>query len=74
MGLYNITEYRKAQQYVADLTKIIEILQITYVGLSKYTRYRAVGHILTTIATYLPLLEISLKEYEIVVETKGQRK
>ena len=74
MGLYNITEYRRAQVYVADLTKIIKILNITQSSLMNYAKYRAVSLISTTIGQYKPLLEIALEENKIIVQTKGQRK
>ncbi len=72
--LYNITEFRKAQVYVKDLTKIVKILNITTASLMNYVKYAAVARILTVIADYKPILEIALEENKIIVETKGQRR
>lgn len=74
MGLYNITDLRKAQQYVKDLEKILKIINIAEVSLRNYEHYRAVQHLLTTIHSEKPFLEISLEQHRITVELKGQKK
>jgi hypothetical protein len=74
MGLHNIAEYRKAQQYVSDLTKIIKILAVTQASLMNYVKYRAVAQIVTLIGEYKPILEIALEENKIIVFTKGERR
>jgi hypothetical protein len=72
--LFNITEYRKAQQYVKDLTKIVKILSVTSASLMNYVKYAAVARILTVIGDYKPLLDIALEENKIIVQTKGRRR
>jgi hypothetical protein len=72
--LFNITEYRIAQQYVKDLTKIVKILAITQASLMNYVKYAAVLRILTTVSDHKALLEIALEENKIIVETRGQRR
>lgn len=74
MSLFNINDYRRAQQYVTDLTKIVKILSVTQASLMNYAKYKAVYHVLTTISEFKPLLEIALEENKIIVETKGQRR
>ena len=72
--LFNITEYRLAQQYVKDLTKIVKILAVTQASLMNYVKYAAVARILIKIDEYKPILEIALEENKIIVETKGARR
>lgn len=74
MAIHNITEYRRAQQYVKDLTKIVKILSVTQASLMNYAKYRAVLQILTTIQNYKPVLEIALEENKIIEATKGERR
>ena len=74
MGLYSISDYRRAQQYVKDLTKIVKILNTTQASLMNYAKYKSVAMILTVINDYKPLLDIALEENKIIVETKGRRK
>lgn len=74
MGIFNITEYRKAQQYVKDLEKALKIINATEASLRNYEKYRPVHQILTTISREKAFLDIFLEQNKIIVETKGQRR
>lgn len=69
--IHNINQYRKAQQYVKDLEKILKILNATEISLRNYEKYRFVHSILTTIGQEKPFIEIFLEQNKIIVETKG---
>jgi hypothetical protein len=74
VSIHNIEEYRRAQQYVKDLTKIVKILAVTQASLMNYVKYKAVVQVLTTIGTYKPILEIALEENKIIEATKGAKR
>lgn len=74
MTLHNIAEYRKAQEYVKDLEKILKIVNAAEINLRNYEKYRPVQHILTTIMSEKPILDMFLEKSKIIVETKGERR
>lgn len=74
MGLYNITEFRKAKQYVKDLEKILKLVNMAEASLRNYEKYRPVRSILTTIENEKPFIEIFLEQNKIILETKGERR
>jgi hypothetical protein len=73
MSIHSLGEYQKSKVVVAELEKIIKVLNTTELGLKKYRHYRPVQSILTTIYNEKALLLIYLEQYKIILETKGRR-
>lgn len=74
MSIHNIHEYRKSKAMVKELEKILTILDATQASLTSYKKYIPVQYILGVISQYKPLLEITLEQRKIMVETKGEKR
>lgn len=74
-NIKNLTEYKRLKKAVKieeDLTMILRILELSYLGLSNYTHYATVTNLINSIQDSKMYLAIHLNKTKKLIEKEGK--
>lgn len=68
--IVNIKDYKIAKVVVADLEKVIQVIDLTIQALSYYKKYGPVSQIISNLQTNKTILEINYSKYKRILDKK----